>query len=163
MAFGTPTWLATLSSARPGVTTRPLKRVGCAAVLQSGTPPHTLQSIPTSQRVNPSSPAMQSSKGPQTSPSAAQSMTLSHSSSILPHAYPASTHVCGPQSGSGISMPPVMSGVPLSAEVMLPVPPVPVLSPVVTLDVMVEELFGAISLGSSVLSLQAPNKSPPMT
>src|SRR6187399_369345 len=160
MAFGTPTWLATLSSARPGVTTRPLRRVGCAAMLQSGTPPHTPQSIPTSQRVKPSSPATQSSKGPHVSPSVAQSMTLSQSSSILPHAYPASAQVCGPQSGSGKSIPPVTIGVAFGPELVVLVPPFP---PVLTLAVVLVELFGVSSTGSSEVSLQAANKRPPTT
>src|SRR5688572_28913836 len=95
MALGTPTWLPVFASLRPGVITRPVRRVSCAPAPQSGTAVQSAQfgSAPAAQTVGPSMPPTQSWLGPHVSPSSSQTTTLPHMSTVSPQAQPSCAQV----------------------------------------------------------------------
>ena len=108
MAFGTPTWLPVSPSLRPGLMTRPVKRVGSGAALQSGMAEQVSHASPppATHCVGPLMPPVQISPVAQVRPSLAQSMTVPHTSTVYPHAQPSSAQVCGPHSPPPRSMKP---------------------------------------------------------
>jgi hypothetical protein len=82
-AFGTPTWFSTFASSRPGVTTRPERRVGCPASLQSFTAeqsPHGSPPRPDTHSVGAPTPPWQISSGPHVRPSSSQLIIVPQSS-----------------------------------------------------------------------------------